>query len=426
MKKEIQGRPRISLLISFLLCLSIIFVGMISVSHADVSGPWEGSVIINIPRVGINEMEPFADVFYQEGDALYIPVLEFFIPSTELCDIAGSVVLSRPPGGDTFSLASPISCSYSYEDMDFELTVDSFFLTFSNDDSSFTGTFSGTGAYSEIAFPVPFNGSSQGSRLELTAQLINNVPVPGLAGSEGSFQAFYIDVPADTSGIGVTTSGGPGDSDLYLIYSQLPFYWEASWEDNNEESISVTNPVPGIWYVIVEAWEDFEGVTLTYTADASPDFVIPVPTGQQIIPYAPVSTPELNYNPSQAKPVGIGPLASGGDMLNVQIGLNRTSALVDIYVAYIMGSNPLVVNVLSPDGSFVPFQLSDILKAMSTGIPLSGLQPWMPSTVGPVDVDLLNISTSSLPLGGYSAFLFVTQAGVMNNYYLWTTVFNIL
>ena len=113
-------------------------------------------------------------------------------------------------------------------------------------------------------------------------------------------------------------------------------------------------------------------------------------------------------------------------MLNVQIGLNRTSALVDIYVAYIMGSNPLVVNVLSPDGSFVPFQLSDILKAMSTGIPLSGLQPWMPSTVGPVDVDLLNISTSSLPLGGYSAFLFVTQAGVMNNYYLWTTVFNIL
>jgi hypothetical protein len=162
-----------------------------------------------------------------------------------------------------------------------------------------------------------------------------------------------------------------------------------------------------------------------YTVDTTPEMAIPSPTGQQIIPFAPVSLPELNYNPFLAKTIGIGSLALGGDMLNVKIGMYRTAAPVDIYMAYIMG-NPLVVNVLSPDGSFVPFQLSDILKAMSTGIPLSGLQPWMPSTVGPVDVDLLNISTSSLPLGEYSAFLFVTQAGVMNNYYLWTTVFNIL
>jgi hypothetical protein len=57
------------------------------------------------------------------------------------------------------------------------------------------------------------------------------------------------------------------------------------------------------------------------------------------------------------------------------------------------------------------------------GTPLAGLQPWMPNTVGPINVDLLNVPTSSLPSGGYSAYLLVTQAGVLNTYYLWTTAF---
>lgn len=404
MKKGNQIKPYIRLVVSLLLFFSLIFTGMISESHADASGVWEATATTPLGPLS------FMDVLYEEADVLYVP-------ATVLCpETAVIVALNRETSGNTFSLSSPVSCLYE----GYTLTADVFSLTFPND-NEFTGTFSGT------ALGFHFSGSVQGDRVQVSSQLSLNVPVTGLSGSEGSYQAFYIDVPENASGLTITTSGGSGDGDLYLIYSKLPFWFYMSDEiDTNDESVSVVSPDHGIWYVILKGYEfseGFEGVTLLYTADASPDIVIPVPTGQQIIPYAPISSPELNTDPSQAKPIGIGPLAVDGEMINVQIGLNQTSAPVDIYGAYIMESDPLVVYVLNPDGSFSSFTLSQIENTLATGTPIAGIQPWMPNTVGPVNVDLLNIPTSFLPSGGYSAFLFVTQAGVLNNYYLWTTAF---
>jgi len=250
MTKELQKKPHIRLLVSFLFLFLFIFLGMISESHADASGVWEGTSTVSI----LGEQEetvPFVDALYQNGDIIYMPGT-ILCPGTEV-----SVAFNRV-SGNMFSLASPVNCSY----LGYDLTLNVFSLTFPND-NAFTGTFSGT------AVGFPFSGSVQGGRVQVSSQLSLNVPVTGLSGSEGSYQAFYIDVPAGTSGLSITTTGGFGDSDLYLIYSQPPFYLYESYSYFTDESILVPVPNPGIWYVIMEGWESYGGVTLNYTDNIS-------------------------------------------------------------------------------------------------------------------------------------------------------------
>lgn len=166
------------------------------------------------------------------------------------------------------------------------------------------------------------------------------------------------------------------------------------------------------------------GMTGTVTVNAATSS-LPVPGVQQVIPYAPpVSDPELSNNPLSAKPVGIGPLALGGDTLDVSIGLNETSGSVDVYLAYSRLADPQTLNILLP-GGFTPFSLNQIVNAVVTGSPLPGFEPWIANTMGPIDVNLLTIPTSSLPPDVYTAYLLVTQAGVLNKFYVWITIFSI-
>jgi hypothetical protein len=66
----------------------------------------------------------------------------------------------------------------------------------------------------------------------------------------------------------VTTSGGLGDADLHVAYGQPDFdYYYASDVDNNETIFPFARP--GIWYVGVQGFKSYSGVTLSidYTVD---------------------------------------------------------------------------------------------------------------------------------------------------------------
>jgi hypothetical protein len=126
---------------------------------------------------------------------------------------------------------------------------------------------------------------------------------------------------------------------------------------------------------------------------------IPVPgNGTWFYPASLAPVPVLSDIPANARPIGV----SLGGIFTVQIGLNQFSGPVDIYGAFVLASNPTKVNVLNPGpgASFTPF-------------------------MGPINAQLVSAPISGIPSGTYTAYLLVTPAGSLNNFYLWITLFTI-
>jgi plastocyanin len=166
--------------------------------------------------------------------------------------------------------------------------------------------------------------------------------------------------------------------------------------------------------------------TIIVQSDALPD-TIPLPSEPQSISYGTIASPELNLDPLQAKPVGLGPVATGGLALIVQVGLDEFSEPVNIYGAYSLSTSPNVVNILKPGGkTFQTLTIAQVLNAFSTGVPPAGIQPWLAGVTGPVNENLFNTPLFMLPEGTYTVYLLVTPVDDISTYYLWITNFTVL
>ncbi|NMO13489.1 trypsin-like serine protease [Pyxidicoccus fallax] len=89
-----------------------------------------------------------------------------------------------------------------------------------------------------------------------------------LSGASGSFQHFAITVPAGTTSLTITQSGGTGDADLYVRQGSQPTtssYNCRPYASGNDESCSFSNPVAGTWYVSVRGYTSYSGVSLLAT-----------------------------------------------------------------------------------------------------------------------------------------------------------------
>jgi len=102
--------------------------------------------------------------------------------------------------------------------------------------------------------------------------LTSGTPVTGLSssGARGSTRLWKIIVPSGTANLAVTLSGGTGDVDLYINYGTPPDPAEgiaecASFNGGNGELCEVANPAAGTWFVLLELWDPYTGVTLTAT-----------------------------------------------------------------------------------------------------------------------------------------------------------------
>jgi hypothetical protein len=167
-----------------------------------------------------------------------------------------------------------------------------------------------------------------------------------------------------------------------------------------------------------------DGTAVTVGRVISDSFVIPgwqlsspVPT-----PIAPLTilsptsgSPVTDSDPEKAVPIGIGPLASGGDSFMLQVGLNAFAEPVDLYFGiFIPDQNPLSICVLNPDLTFQNHQ--------------DGIIPWKTNVTGSTSETLFGeIPISALPASTYYIYLAATQAGkdFSSGYYLWSTQFEI-
>lgn len=98
-------------------------------------------------------------------------------------------------------------------------------------------------------------------------EIFNNKPLRELSATKGTIKLFYIEIPKHTSSFEVTTSKGTGDVDLYIKAGNIPRP-ELNDFDCGSDSVStreycrVAKPKPGLYFIYLLAFDDYQGVKL--------------------------------------------------------------------------------------------------------------------------------------------------------------------
>lgn len=96
--------------------------------------------------------------------------------------------------------------------------------------------------------------------------LTNNVAKTGLSGSTGAQALYTLVVPAGATSLKFTTTGSTGDLDLYVRLGSAPTtstYTCASTGSTSAETCTITNITAGTYYVMLNAYAAYSGVSLT-------------------------------------------------------------------------------------------------------------------------------------------------------------------
>jgi Zn-dependent metalloprotease len=98
--------------------------------------------------------------------------------------------------------------------------------------------------------------------------LSNGVAVTGQGAATGAALYYKLTVPAGQASVVFASSGGTGDADLYTNFGAVPTtstYTCRPFASGNAETCTTTNPAAGDYYVMLNAYATFSGVSLTGT-----------------------------------------------------------------------------------------------------------------------------------------------------------------
>ncbi|MDH6125663.1 M9 family metallopeptidase [Kitasatospora sp. GP82] len=87
-----------------------------------------------------------------------------------------------------------------------------------------------------------------------------------LAANTGNYSYLYLRVPAGTSRLTITSSGGTGDADLYYSadgWATMSNWTARSTQSGNGETLTISNPPAGIVYISLYAKSGFASVNLS-------------------------------------------------------------------------------------------------------------------------------------------------------------------
>jgi hypothetical protein len=105
--------------------------------------------------------------------------------------------------------------------------------------------------------------------------LTNSVPVTGLTGAVGSERYYSIAIPSGATNLVIKISGGSGDADLYVKFGTEPTltsYDARPYLVGNNETVTVPMPAAGTYYIMLNGYAAYTGVTLeaSYSTTAPP------------------------------------------------------------------------------------------------------------------------------------------------------------
>lgn len=123
-----------------------------------------------------------------------------------------------------------------------------------------------------------------------------------LGGATGSTKYFRIAVPEGVSTLAISTTGGTGDADLFVLRGEVPLSRADCFgvSGGNDESCFFDAPDAGDYYVLISGFSQYGGLSLTATADPvdqAPTFSFPARTGvakDALITSAPVTPAGFN------------------------------------------------------------------------------------------------------------------------------------
>ncbi len=100
--------------------------------------------------------------------------------------------------------------------------------------------------------------------------LKSGLPVTDLSGTLDSEKIFRIDVPADQKSLDILMTNGIGDCDLYVKFGAPPT--TSDWDyrpylANEDEEVTVADPTPGSWYIMLYGGTAYSDVTLVASYD---------------------------------------------------------------------------------------------------------------------------------------------------------------
>jgi vibriolysin len=102
----------------------------------------------------------------------------------------------------------------------------------------------------------------------VTTPLTNGTTVTGLSGGTGAKLYYTLEVPAGATSLSFTTTGGTGDADLYVRFGLAPTlsaYDCRPYLGGNAETCTIANIQTGTYYVMLQGYSAFSGVSLTGT-----------------------------------------------------------------------------------------------------------------------------------------------------------------
>jgi xanthomonalisin len=99
-------------------------------------------------------------------------------------------------------------------------------------------------------------------------QLQNGVALTGQSGAQGAQLFYTVVIPAGASNLVISESGGTGDADLYTKFGSAPTlssYDCRPYLTGNNESCTVASPQAGTYYVMLNGYTAFSGVSVKAT-----------------------------------------------------------------------------------------------------------------------------------------------------------------
>jgi vibriolysin len=96
--------------------------------------------------------------------------------------------------------------------------------------------------------------------------LTNGTPATGLADATGGQKFWKLAVPAGQSTLTIAITGGTGDADLYVQAASKPTlttYTCRPYKTGNAETCTITSPAAGDYWVMLNAYAAYSGITLT-------------------------------------------------------------------------------------------------------------------------------------------------------------------
>ena len=102
--------------------------------------------------------------------------------------------------------------------------------------------------------------------------LTNGTPVTGISDATGGQKFWSITVPAGQTTLTFNITGGTGDADLYVQSGAKPTltsYLCRPYLSGNAETCTITSPAAGTYWVLLNGYAAYSGVTLTGTYSAS-------------------------------------------------------------------------------------------------------------------------------------------------------------